>query len=252
MIEDSVTQHFYETLQQYVAYAYSNEELDSNGLDVAQQLLGIMDDGFYVIDFYQRQFVYVTPQLLLLCGHDPDDALKQGYDFYSQVVYKEDMPLLIEIHQVSIELLFTMETIEKLKCIKFNIRLFNDGQLLMVDHKIAPLQLTREGKVRLAACRVTHAVARTPGNLKAYYKDDTVHEYSFESKIWKPVCQIQLSQMEKNVLRLMQQGKERREIATLLHISEHTVKNHKNNIFNKLGVKNGIEAINVAVNNQLI
>ena len=45
-----------------------------------------------------------------------------------------------------------------------------------------------------------------------------------------------LSEREREVLTLLASGKTTREIASLLHISQHTVGRHVENIFTKLGV----------------
>ena len=52
-----------------------------------------------------------------------------------------------------------------------------------------------------------------------------------------------LTQTEKQVLRLLNQGLKNDEIAQNLHVSTRTVKFHTGNIFAKLGVKSRTEAI---------
>jgi DNA-binding CsgD family transcriptional regulator len=46
-----------------------------------------------------------------------------------------------------------------------------------------------------------------------------------------------ITDREKDTLRLIAQGKESKEIGTLLHISSHTVDNHRRNMINKIGVR---------------
>nr|WP_262896849.1 helix-turn-helix transcriptional regulator [Fulvivirga sediminis] len=55
-----------------------------------------------------------------------------------------------------------------------------------------------------------------------------------------------LSGREKEVLRLIAQGKMSKEIAELLNISLNTVNRHRQNILQKLRVKNSIEAYRMA------
>lgn len=54
---------------------------------------------------------------------------------------------------------------------------------------------------------------------------------------------INLTERENEVLNLVLEGKNNREIAEILYISGHTVKNHMTNIFQKLNVNDRIEAI---------
>jgi len=52
-----------------------------------------------------------------------------------------------------------------------------------------------------------------------------------------------LSPREREVFHWLAQGKANEEIATILGISPHTVKNHLDHIFQKLGVHNRVEAV---------
>jgi signal transduction histidine kinase/DNA-binding NarL/FixJ family response regulator len=60
-----------------------------------------------------------------------------------------------------------------------------------------------------------------------------------------------LSERELEVLRLIVEGRRNREIARLLVLSEHTVKSHISNIFQKLGVTDRAGAISAAVQHNL-
>jgi DNA-binding NarL/FixJ family response regulator len=56
---------------------------------------------------------------------------------------------------------------------------------------------------------------------------------------------IKLSSREKEIIKLILQGKGNREMAEQLFISELTIKTHRKNIYNKLEVKNVAELIQV-------
>jgi len=64
----------------------------------------------------------------------------------------------------------------------------------------------------------------------------------------EPTEQGKLTQREEEVLRLIAVGRENREIARSLQIEEKTVKNHINNIYSKLNVRNRQEAIYYVLN----
>jgi DNA-binding NarL/FixJ family response regulator len=55
--------------------------------------------------------------------------------------------------------------------------------------------------------------------------------------------EVKLSSREKEIIKLVLQGKGNREMADLLFISELTIKTHRKNIYNKLEVKNVAELI---------
>jgi DNA-binding NarL/FixJ family response regulator len=58
-----------------------------------------------------------------------------------------------------------------------------------------------------------------------------------------------LSRREEEVMRLVAEGMGNREIAELLGLSEHTVKNYLFHIFDKLGISNRVELVLYAVSN---
>jgi DNA-binding NarL/FixJ family response regulator len=57
-----------------------------------------------------------------------------------------------------------------------------------------------------------------------------------------------LTQREDEIMRLIAEGKDNREIAASLNIEEKTVKNHINNIYSKMGVRSRREAIYYMLN----
>jgi DNA-binding NarL/FixJ family response regulator len=58
-----------------------------------------------------------------------------------------------------------------------------------------------------------------------------------------------LSRREEEVMQLVAEGLGNREIADLLKLSEHTIKNYLFNIFDKLGISNRVELVLYAVSN---
>lgn len=61
-----------------------------------------------------------------------------------------------------------------------------------------------------------------------------------------------LSKREKTVLELIAEGLSSPEIAERLHLSGRTVEWHSAKVMNKLGAKNRIQAVVIAIRNQII
>ena len=64
--------------------------------------------------------------------------------------------------------------------------------------------------------------------------------------------QVELSERELEVLRLMAEGLDNAGIAKRLYISPNTVKNHAANIYEKLGVENRLQAAMQALRKGLL
>lgn len=68
-------------------------------------------------------------------------------------------------------------------------------------------------------------------------------DYNQAGSAAKPRTEALLTRREREILELVQQGKSNRDIAEILVIEEKTVKNHINNLYSKLHLKNRQEAI---------
>ena len=81
---------------------------------------------------------------------------------------------------------------------------------------------------------------------KSYLSPEVAHRvltHSNEDEI--PLCA--LSSREREVMKLLSEGKANREVAKLLHISPRTVDSHRANIMKKLGVKSNAAMVQLAL-----
>ena len=67
-----------------------------------------------------------------------------------------------------------------------------------------------------------------------------------------PKVGFNLTERELDVLALVVKGSSNQEISTQLNISMATVKFHLTNIFSKLGAKNRVEAVTIALDHKLV
>lgn len=78
------------------------------------------------------------------------------------------------------------------------------------------------------------------GKLQQYVQSDVEHNNEGLKN------RLLLTQREQEILAQLTTGEPNSIIASKLHLSEHTVKNHMYNIFKKIGVKNRVQASNWA------
>lgn len=89
----------------------------------------------------------------------------------------------------------------------------------------------------------------TPPNKKKLDKKSVEHKSRFEDRF---IIKRKLTKREHEVLSLIAQAKNNKEIAEQLYISDQTVCVHRKNIMRKLGVRNTVNLIKMALEHQLV
>jgi DNA-binding CsgD family transcriptional regulator len=248
----SIAPLFFENIPVVSTPLSEDEDIFKIQAEILKQISTITNGSIYVIDFYKRSFHFVSDHDLFLSGFSPYDALNMGYDFFSKVVYPDDLQMFIHIHRIILQYLSAPDNNrQEIDYFAFNIRLFSHGLPLMVYHKMAPLFIN--GYARMAVCHLSSSVICKPGNLEIYYNDrKKCSLYVFNKQQWVQKELPCLTSREKDILKLSKQGKSRKEIANILCTSAHTIRNQEADIFRKLNQHSMIEAVIFATNHRMI
>ncbi len=210
----------------------------------------------YIIDYYRRNFLYVAPNPLFLCGYTPDEVKESGYNFYIENVPQEDLKFLLEINVKGFEFLKNIPAEEKKEyTISYCFHIINkeSGKKQLINHQITPLRLTKSGEVWLALCVASIPSNGTSGEiLMSRNGAGTQWRYSREGCRWKEEPRYELKDLERDVLKYSMMGYTMNEIAEIVHRSFDTVKVYRKQILEKLGAENIAEAIVIAMNHRLI
>ncbi len=207
----------------------------------------------YIVDYYKREFVYVSDNPLFLCGNTASKVQKMGWLFYYTYVPEEDLELLLEINQAGFLFYNQLPVEERLEyCISYDFRLKQPNKhLLLINHKLVPFVLDKSSNIWLALCFVSPSANNKPGNIRIQ-KMDSDRMFQYENKSWKLQPGITLTKTEKEILLLSSQGLTMKDIAQRLFVTIHTIKYHRGNILNKLHVKNIGEAFACAANYKIL
>lgn len=115
-----------------------------------------------------------------------------------------------------------------------------NGHWRIVEHRMFPVLASSNGSFRLMAC--VYTLAREE-DIKAKIVNTRTGEIRvLTNNDYKNI----LSQRELEILKLIEQGKLSKEIASLLSISINTVNRHRQSILAKLNVAHAIEACKIA------
>jgi len=215
-------------------------------------------EAVYVLDFFKRNFHFVANRDFFLCGHSVDEARSLGYEFFPEVIHKDDLPLLAEMHAAILIRLCCMSEPHKNNYFSFAVRIKNRVGHLMVYHKLKPIFV--DGHLRYGLCLLSSSVLNASGHLCAHYANGIdFDEYTTTYRRWQKNTNRQpLSEREKDVLKLLKQGKKNNEIGSkprkpgLLPISIATLRNDLDSIFEKLDVSTRMQAVIYATNRHLV
>ena len=115
-----------------------------------------------------------------------------------------------------------------------------EGKNRVIEHRMFPMAASSNGSLRLMAC--VYTLAREEQHHAKIVNTRTGEIRVLSNKDFENV----LSTREREVLKLIDQGRLSKEIADELSISINTVNRHRQNILAKLNVDHAIEACKVA------
>lgn len=152
------------------------------------QLSSITTESLYVLDIVQRQFCYVKPDDLFLCGFSVEDAMKQGYGFYAKIIYPEDLSLWTDMCKIILRYLKDSreerDEIDYFSCmcrLQCNYSFLTRPLSRMIFHRMKPVWVS--DVLRYLICTVESSTVKDVGDLCIYNKDGLTYKaYNFKSK----------------------------------------------------------------------
>lgn len=222
---------------------------------MANALARNTNHSLYIIDYNRKNFLYVSPNPLFLCGHSPEEVQQKGYAFYFEVVPSDEINRLMEINEAGFRFYYDQPIEKRLDLsIEYNFHIrTSEKHLHLIHHKLTPVMLSEKGDIWLALCTVSLSPEKELGEV--LITDHTCtdrHVYSFEGRRWRKQPELILSDREKEILQLSVKGLSNTEIGGTLFIDANTVKFHKKKLFEKLHAENITEAVGIAANLRLI
>lgn len=230
-------------------------KLDFVYLETIKALSRMTYNTIYIIDYKEKRFEYVSNNPLFLCGHTAKTVKKMGYGFYLKYVLETDLDILVKINTIGFEFFNRIPISKKKKytiSCDFHLKDQN-GSINLVHHETTPLFLTNRGKIWKSISIVSLSRAHEAGNIRIGRKGDAIlFKYNSKGEFWEKEVQVHLTSREKDIIRLAIRGYTIMKIAQILFISISTVKFHRKNVFEKIGVTNMTEAIMFVTENKLI
>lgn len=212
--------------------------------------------SIYVIDYWKKNFLYVSDNPLFLCGRTREEVLAKGYDFYFEVCEQSELAALVEINEAAFRFYNRLPVADRTAysiSYNFHIRDTVNGKSRLIHHKLSPMRLTPQGEMWLALCSVS--LASDGSELQARIvceNSPKVWDYSFEGRRWKEGEEDVLTDIEKAIISYSNRGMTIGEIADRLCKAVDTVKGYRKVLFQKLDVTNISEAIACAKSRRML
>ena len=211
--------------------------------------------SFYVIDYFKRNFPYVSDNPLFLCGSSPQEVREKGFAFYNEHIPPDEVDMLHANNREGFRFFRELPVEVRLKSfISYDFHILNTFGKTLINHKLMPIRLAKNGNIWLALCLVSIAAQKDVGNIEVYLgdQDNSCWTYSVKSGIWKQKEVNRLQERELEILLHAAKGYNTAQMADKMCISKNTVKYHRKKIFKKLAVDSMSEAIMFAIEKKLI
>lgn len=208
----------------------------------------------YIIDYFRKDFLYVSDNVELLCGEPAEKVREFGYELYLRHVPEDEQRMLLEINREGFNKANTILPEERVEyTISYDFHLMNGRKKRLINHTLTPLMMTRDGRIWLALCTIAPSAKSKPGNVVLKKADENwCYAYSLVTHRWERREAVTLSETERDILRLSSQGYTMEDIATQLCRSVDTIKTYKKRLFTKLEVRSIAEALSYATNYKLL
>jgi DNA-binding NarL/FixJ family response regulator len=210
----------------------------------------------YIIDYYKRDFLYVSENPLFLCGLSAEQVKEIGYNFYIDNVPKDDVDRLLRINSLGFIFSKRIPAEEKRHyTISYNFKIINtiSRKVQTINHQLTPLKMMPDGSIWLALC-VASIPPKSSDNAITMINTRTQERWNLdlESNKWRKAKNVVLTEQEILVLKYSAMGYTMNDIAKKIIKSFDSIKRYRKRILEKLGTDNITEAINYATTFRLM
>lgn len=213
---------------------------------------------FCITNTTKRSFEFVSKNFHHATGLDPAKMKEEGMTYWWSRFHEEEAQTWLQILTDLMEFTLREVPYEDRKRVSYiwNYSVKNNlGEYLNVTQHTSPMYFDESGKpiVGLAHYSVTGKGERLPLKATALILNsndqyETIYYKNFSQKL----LEDNFSNRERDIIRLLSRGKNNKEIATSLFISEHTVHTHRKNILAKTNCANITELVARCIKEGLI
>lgn len=213
---------------------------------------------FIVINLHTYQYEFMGKGQFLLTGYDNEWVKKQGIKFQTANMHPEDGEFIVKHAYTKFSEILETQPAEERKNIilQSNYRFkHKDGHYVHLMEQNWIMKLDEKGNNQLMLTHVHQLPLNNSFKLNVLIKKllpNQTYEILYTKEYPAAIQERQLSQREKEVIRLLSKGFCSKEIGDRLNISYHTVRTHRKNILHKLEIKSTNELVVYGITNGIV
>nr|WP_321406571.1 LuxR C-terminal-related transcriptional regulator [uncultured Carboxylicivirga sp.] len=204
-----------------------------------------------------NNFPFVSLNFQRHLGLDPEKMKSEGSRYWLSQVHPDDLPVWVNMLNDLMQFTMTQIKPEKRRYLSytwnFRVRKSNGKYVNLYEHQ-SPMELDEDGKPIVGLGHITVIGNGDEMPIKAsvcILNDENEYETIYSRNYSGLALIEEISNRERDIIRLLVLRKSSKEIAQLLHISRHTVDTHRRNILKKLNLKSTGEMVAYAQLHQL-
>lgn len=195
---------------------------------------------FCITNTVSKNFEYVSKNFKACTGLSRDEMLTGGMNYFWSLFHPKDIKLWLECLESLMIFTMTKLSDEQRKKMSYTwnyrIKVANKNYVNIVQNT-TPIQFDEANKPVIGLAHYTVLNGEVPMDICAcakYLNKNNEYETLFYKNISCTNLLSDISNRERDVIRLLISKKTSKEISECLHISKHTVDTHRRNILKKL------------------
>jgi DNA-binding CsgD family transcriptional regulator len=231
---------------------------DLNTTDIIASLFCPGEFYYFILNFFDVTFEYVSPDVMKVVGCRPEDY---NFGVIFDKVHPDDSNSMRLKEGIASNFFYKQISPNKIPFYKstytFRIKNPNGGWKTILHQSIA-LQMTEDDRIHYVLCVHSDITFLSPNadDVISFLGINGEPSYTVSVKapqaINQPANNSLISQREKEIIVLLAEGFSSKQIAGQLYISQHTVDTHRRNLLKKTGAQNTLELVALCLKKGLI
>ena len=247
MNKDNFSEFYFSQIQVEMPVDETYKENIPHYVLAAKAQAQITNACIYIMDYYEKKFVYITEKERIMCGYSKEEIEVMGIDFFAKILHPDDVELFNTINYLGFDFFYNQIDFSQRHNFwaTYDLRVITkSGEVELLNLRSIPFLVDERGNIILMMVQKDISTSAKSGNLKIFsIAEQKYYQFCKREKRFVPLKQRLLNENEKQVLKLLSQGLANKEVADMLEMRLHTINYYNRSILDKLNVTNMKEAI---------